>query len=240
MKVRFQPDKVPIFMYDRAPQTDTVVVVAGGPSMKLYSSRVKKFIKKNKSVVFAANYNFEKFGIHSDYTYITDVAKFKENIKSINSELILTNDLINNYGVRDGLIDHVERFPVYRAGCEGKKHVYEEREKLRVSKKGNILHSEIGICGLGALLLATMCRPKKILVVGLDDPKDPDCYSKKNYLGEKTIYNKRKKAIKVIRYFSTILLPYLKASGIELLTYENVGLHGVDKHSDKYDIEVIE
>lgn len=218
------------FNYKMARSCSTVVIIGGGPSAATNAENIKEYIKKNKCVIFASNYNFlDVLGIVSDYTYITDPKKLRENVFSINSHLIIPYYLRST--IKPEFIDKVVRKlsekkkKVYFVGGDTKHHVYECSGSLKINHDGNLPYYSLGISGFGTMLVSTMCRPKKMLIVGIDDPKPENKY-KMTFDGKKVLYDKPEKAIKVRNYFSRVLVPTILKMGISIETYRDVELLG--------------
>lgn len=70
-----------VFDYLTAPQSNSTVIIAAGPSTTINKDKISQYIQQNNSIVFAANYNYEQFGIKSNFTYFTDIRKLREQIK---------------------------------------------------------------------------------------------------------------------------------------------------------------
>lgn len=233
--------KIKEFNYKTAPKTDSVVVLGAGRSLSKNAEQVKSYIKQNKSIVFASNYNFKNsLGIKSNYTYITDLAKFKSEIFSINSDLILPYELLNildfQFSNKVKNVWENKRLNIFKVGCESKKHVYENNGILTMDDNGSFPYWSFGISGLGAMLFSSLCRPSSILIVGLDDPK-PNKNYKIMYNGDKVGYDKPDKIVKVINYFEKTLVPTIYNMGIKIETFSDVGLFGLNK--SKLKIKVI-
>lgn len=225
------------FNYSSIKQRDSAVVLGAGPSLTYNAKNIKKYIAKNNSVVISANYNFVSLGIKSDYTYITDKIKLIKNIHSIRSPLVVPISVFFDKRCSNAIRDFHNRlkFLVYKVGVKNSLSVYDCSGGLLLDLNGEFHHSGLGIAGLGALAISLIFQPKKILIVGIDDPKPGKDY-KTMYDGKKVFYGKDRKCKKVIRHFTHNILPTLKKKNIAVDTYENVGFFGLDKKTLDFNI----
>lgn len=221
------------FNYKIAPPCGTVIIIGGGPSSATNAENIKEYIKTHKCTIFASNYNFlEALGVKSDYTYITDPKKLRENVFSINSHLIIPYYLRTTIKV-EFIAKVIKKLSeknkkVYFVGGNTKHHVYECVGGLKINHDGNLPYYSLGISGFGTMIVSTMCRPKKMVIVGIDDPK-PDNKYKMTFEGKKVVYDKPEKAIKVRNYFSRVLIPTIIKMGITIESFKDVELLGFDR-----------
>jgi len=213
--------------YGAIPQNDYVLIVGAGPSTKTCLDKVKMCIKKYRPLIFAANYNFESEGIYSNYTYITDPDKFVENIHTINSDLIIPFKLKYMLNYNKQSKKYCSLHNVFIAG-DSTKFDYLTNNEIKIKKDGSIKMNFFGIAGFGAMTVATVAKPKHMLIVGIDDPKKNKDH-KFTYQGKRTDYLKPEKCTKVINYFEQILIPLIKSKNINIETFKEVSLLGFSK-----------
>jgi hypothetical protein len=243
------------FNYETIPQRDNVVILCAGPSIMECKDKIIDYIKINNSIVMSANYNYEKYGIKSDYTYITDQIKLYENASKINSHLIIPAKMKTGRENRkqveiilkkfDDKVFHMIdklfnlKYDVYMVGEKHEKEVYKIKKGLiNISQKGNILHRRLGSAGQGSILLSVIFKPKKILVVGFDGPiLDGTYVSKELFDGKKVKYGDKNKYNDSVKYIASILIPSVLNQGIVIETFENVRLYGLNKR--KLGVQVI-
>ena len=218
------------FCYLTVSRSDSVVVIGAGLSTTLNKEKIIKYIDENKSTVFAANYNFESLGIKSHYTYITDPEKLEQNIMKINSNLIVPSKLAVHYSnaTFSKFLEKHKRYNVYRMGIYNKKYTYGSTRILSHNGNGTYPFFSFGISGFGTILAASVCRPKKMLLVGIDAPK-MNVEFKTMYDNKIVKYEKPAKCLKVINYFTNILLPTIYSMRISVETFSSVELLGLDK-----------
>lgn len=230
-------NKITNFNYSSIKSRDSVVVLGAGPSLTSNIKNIKKYIVKNNSVVISANYNFISLGIKTDYTYITDKEKLIKNIHTIRSPIVVPVSIFFDKRCANVIRDFHNRlkFAVYKVGEKNTLSVYDCSGGLLLDSHGEFHHCGLGIAGLGALAISLVFQPKKILIVGIDDPKPGKDY-KTMYDGKKVFYGKDRKCKKVIRYFTCNILPTLRKKNITVDTYEDVGFFGLDKKTLDFNI----
>lgn len=229
------------FSYKNAKQRDSVVVVAGGPSSSSNRDFLIKYIENNNSIVYSANYNH--FETH--YTYIGDSRRFVKLIDTITSpRLIVSNWLFSR--TRFALPNNSEKNAsrIWRH-CLKKHKVYQmgrgnKRDNLKIKKwkslRGGKLDFTPSPSGFATLILSTMSKPKKILIAGLDGPvKDKDGrYFKTNFKGYTKRYRSARHFKMRQRILDTLAMPFIKRRGIQVETFKDSPLWGIDKQ--KFDI----
>ena len=255
------------FNYKHVPQSDSVVIVGGGPSTGVYAEEVKQYIKDNNSKVFSANYSYESLGIDPDYVFIGDAFKFVDVIGSIDSDVVIPaklfsrmhrdKDMISEVGSsykkispstvlssamefcdsghRLFVVGNAKYRSAYRV-LKGSGYLSDSgNDKInlvaKIDKKGNFPYNYFGIAGLSALLTSLAIRPKKILVVGIDGVEE-GVYQKEMFDGSLVLFDKTDtKRDKDVFFLSNIIMPTMKANGVQLETFSGVRMHGIDKRS---------
>ena len=226
------------FAYKHAQQSDSAVVIAGGPSTGSNMLAIKDYIKRNNSVVYSANYNYD--GLNIDYTYIGDVGRFVKLIHTVDSPHIIVSNWLrsktrfslpnNSQKVADRMWKKcLKKHTVYRMG-RGKK-INNRRLKSWKSLPTGEFNFTPTPSGFAALVLATMSRPKKILVVGLDGPRRD---KKGNLIKER--YDNHIKSYRSNAHYKyrkrilgVLALPFIRAKGIEVETFSDCRLWGIGK-----------
>ena len=241
------------FICDGLRKSDSVVILCAGPSLFSNKEKIVNYIKKNGSIVFSANYNYEEFGIKSDYTYITDQYKLIENLSKINSDLIvpvcmktdcdkhtLKRHLKDHGGIVKNLLREkfdFSKYKLYRVGKKNKISVYGEMGTLRMLSNGEFPYSRLGSAGQGSIMSSLVYRPKRMLIVGLDGAgKNGKSFSKKLYNGEVVKYD-RDKSVRITQYIEKKLIPFIKSRGVTIETFDDVLFNGIDKK--RFGIEII-
>ena len=239
--------------YDDIPDNKSVVILCAGPSLNVYANKIVDYIKNNKSLVIAANYNFEDKGIKSDYTYITDQEKLIENIDKINSHLVLPIKMktdcddkkIEKYlrpygGKMKNFVSkrfNCDKYKVFHVGVRGGTTVYSETGKLKIGKSGVFPYRRLGSAGQGAIMIALLARPKNMLIVGLDGPKKEDGRCSKMLYDGRSIKYDKDKFIRITDYIRDILLPSVISMGVTIETFKDVAFYGIDK--EKAGVKII-
>jgi hypothetical protein len=113
-------------------------------------------------------------------------------------------------------------------GIYNKRYTYQSNKLLTHNGNGTYPFFSFGISGFGAILAASVCRPKKMLLVGIDAPKINVDF-KTMYNNKIVKYEKPEKCEKVINYFINILLPTIQSMGIIVETFSSVELLGLNK-----------
>ncbi len=223
-----------IFNYSVAPPSDSVVVLAGGPSTSRNREQIKDYISKHNSVVFAANYNY---GIHANYTYFTDMRKLAEQKNAISTDVILrVHGFLSAPKKIRALIPIIEqKFNVYFAGSKDKSPSVYRSNRVEIMPDGSFPYYTLGAAGFGCILLGLMCRPKRILFTGIDGPIVGT--DKKEMFDGSIAISDIHKDPKIIRFFTNSLFPTLKDMNICVETYEDVYFYGLDK--SQFGINVI-
>ena len=208
-----------IFDYSTAKQSDSIVVLAGGESTGINKDRIVSYIRENNSLVFSANYDY---GIKSDYTYFGDYVKFLEQIGNIkNGEIIISNRFPKKAS-RGGL-------KFYTIKAYGEHGIYRS-SRVQIGEDGSFPYCIIGTSGMACIVLACLCRPKKMLLVGFDGSVS-DASVKKKFDGSVVKYGKPEKRAKEIKYLTNSLAPSLCERGIIVETFGNVLFYGIPKNN---------
>lgn len=225
------------FDYETAPQVDSVVLVAAGPSTANYHGQIIEYVKANKSIVFAANYNYGD--IKSNFTYYSDHRKFIEQFKNIDpeSKIILREW---SYRTSKKAIDRLlnGRF-FYRAGTFKPLNSIYRSNNINIGHDGSLNYTTIGCSGLALLTISLLCRPKKMLISGIDGPLNGDLGNefKKTYSGSIVKADHIKKTKKIINFLENIAMPNLTKRGIRVESFSGLGFYNLDKK--KIGMEVI-
>ena len=247
-----QFDRFSKFSYKHVHQSDSVVIVGGGPSTGIYAEEVKQYIKDNDSTVLAANYSYEGLGIESDYTFTIDRRKIVQNIEHLNSHLIVSakfwektnTDKKKKFSklrepINDAFYRHVERgYKVYKVGRPKGPHLFLSKKVsfLEIDKNGKFPYSTIGISGTSLIPASLVCRPKKMLIVGIDGPVGGG-KTKLMFDGREVNYGKDVKCEKIKQSLLNIVLPGVLDRKITMETFKDVGIYGFNKK--KVGIKVI-
>lgn len=218
------------FDYSVAPLAESAVVLAAGPSAKDNQEKLRQYISKNNSVVFAANYNYASLGVKSDYTFITDHRKFVELASTIDpaSDIILR---CNSYKLNKSIMHPlIQKMPhkFYFVGNNTQMSVYKSA-RVKVSSDGSYPYYTLGSAGFGCVLLAALCRPKKILIVGIDGPIEDGGTEKVKFDGSVADSNPKKEP-KIFSYFQRSLFPTLYDWGIRVESFKSVRFYSLDRN----------
>ena len=224
------------FNYKAVKRANSVVVLGAGPSLTTNIGKIKRYIIQNNSIVISSNYNFADLGLNAHYTYVTDEEKLMVNARKIDTPLIVAAAIINYktlrflraFRKRTGL-------PVYKMGRHGGPHVYDGKGLIFMDSTGAFVNKSLGIAGLGAIVSAIVFKPKKMLIVGIDDPT-PGKDFKIMYDGKRVNYTKKKKCTKVVNYFASRVVPTLRAKKIVVDTFADVNFFGLSKKGLKFNI----
>lgn len=228
-------DLLKIYNYSTAKKTNSVVVLFAGPSTMQNKERIIDYVKNNNSVVIGSNYSYESIGIKSDYTYVANDFKLDENEKHINNDIIVPGRIfsgeIDPKKSRKTLRRHIDRgFNVFMAGGKEFSTTYKIKSgAIEIKPDGFLPYGRFSSAGHGAMLMSIVCRPKKMLIVGLDGPSDSSCKEKIMFTGKKVPYNKPQKNENFKNHFTNVILPSMRKFGISIETYSNVIIYGLDK-----------
>lgn len=230
---------VPVFDYSSAPQRDSVVVLAAGPSTASNKDQILKYCEENNSLIFGATYDYSKIGIVPNYTCFADIKKFEEQKNIIKTDIIIrgwtlqTNRKCFNSFFRSFSHKSYQFGEKQNIGGYKNYSVY-GASQLKFDQHGRCLHSTIGITGLASFLMALMCRPKTLLFTGIDGKRNSDG---KKEMFDGTLATDDKKAPKVIKFMQNTLFPYMTKIGVKVQTFDSVYIYGLDK--SVLEIEVI-
>jgi len=216
-------------------QSNSVIVSFAGPSTAKNASRIIEYARKEQSVIIGSNYNYETLGIKSDYTYVANDFKLADNEKLINNDIIVPGKIFSGEKTPDEtskrLLNHIKRgFNVFMAGGRKYPTTYTVRDFVNMEKDGFLPYSRFSSAGHGSMVMGAVCRPKKMLIVGLDGPTDASCKEKIMFDGRVQPYNKPQKNENFKNHFIKVILPSMKRFGIRLETFSNVGIYGLDKN----------
>jgi len=245
MKIKFIP-----LDYSSVPQSDSVVILCGGPSIQSYAKKVRKYIRDNNSITISANYDYSFLNIYTNYTYITDTYKLLEILGSLKTTLIIpaepkTDRLykqIVSFKMRlhkgrvGSLIKATFKGPekVLVAGTKDvSETVYSSKgapHDIKINEDGTFPYRRFGSAGQGATILSLVFRPKKILIVGLDGPSASDITHKYMYDGTLVKYGDKSKFRSAKRYIQNVLIPSVLSKGVEIETFQHVRFYGISRH----------
>lgn len=219
--------KVPIFNFDVAKQSESVIIIAGGASTGQNINKVLKYAAKHPSVVFSANYDY---GIPSDYTFFGDRDKYIEQIKNITGNIIISRR------IHKEIIQLSSKRFFFRVKTRIAGESIYNSTRIQLPEDGKFPYYGIGTAGVACMVLSLFCNPKQMLLVGFDGPTS-DAATKSKYDGTVVSYGKPHKREKEMRYWTQSLVPSLHDRGVELLTFANVVFFGIPK--DTLGIKVI-
>ena len=221
--------------YKSVRQSNSVVVLCAGPSVKANGKKILSYIESNNSVVFAANYNYGSIGLSADFTYVANDFKLGENEAKIVSPIIVPAKIfsgkINSKIAKNALKSHQERgLLIYMSGSRKDPTTYKfTKGPLKVNKDGSLSYSRLSSAGHGCMLLSLVCRPKRLLLVGMDGPVDSQCKEKLMFDGKRVKYKKPRKNENFKNHFIDVILPTLVHYGVVVETYNDVGIYGLNK-----------
>lgn len=209
-----------IFDYSNCPERETVVIAGGGLSLGRGIDRVVTYIQKHKPLVFSANYHHPQFPI--DYTYFTDKTKYYEQIKNIRSP-----NIISAYW---GITEHPQ-FIYYYVGTGVKKttSIYGE-PAIKVDEGGHFPYYTLGTAGFGAMLVATLAKPKRMLIAGFDGSNIEKGF-KFRFDGKKVAYTKPGPYEWKRHYFLGVLIPYIQSLGTQVQCLKIDPVWGANKQA---------
>ncbi len=230
------------FDYSTCPQSDSVVVMAGGVSVRDNGAFLKDYAKKHNSLVISTNYVHPN-AAPSDYVYCGDTEKLKEFTTSAKGKRWKGTIILAHYMQFWLKYHYRHRYGEYWCGIKRKYTTY----KIGNSNRRRILKDQWNISPAGALsfmpapggvaALAAGCiaKPKRILIAGLDGPVLSTLGNKRP---EKIMYNGRKKRYRSRadyrfkrRIIETKLLPFIQKLGIRIECLADSPLWGIDKKS---------
>lgn len=217
-----------ILNFKTVKQKDQVIVIGGGPSVTSNMNGIRKFIHKFDPIVITANYNFG--GIKSHYTYCTDIDIYRAQARYIRSDFMVVPAWFA-YKYRKIMKKNM-RFKFMVIGIENGLNIYHlirNRGPIQIDKRGNFPYFYFGTAGYGALTIASLFNPKLLLMVGFNGPTE-DMTQKQRFDGKFVEYhrsphktNNRKK------YLHGILLPWLKSRNIQIMSFKDDRIWGLNK-----------
>jgi hypothetical protein len=226
------------FCYARCTKAESVIAIAAGPSTGRHMKDIAKYAKKNKSLVFAANYHYP--GIYSHYTYFTDLQRMRKNSKSVESKVIIVSSFLAGQltrGANRAKFRHLySNKKIFMAGKIGGKPKYYHQRFLNMSSKGIFPYTSLGTAGISSITISLLAKPKKILIVGIDGSMDNGKY-KVMFNGRREKYGKPEKEVRKRKYLQKCLFPTFIDKGIQIETFEDVHLLGINK--EKFGIKII-
>ncbi len=232
--------KIRTLKYNRIRKSDVVVVLCGGPSIPNNVERINEYIRKNKAIVFGSNYSFESIGIKSDYTYIANDFKLHENIKKITNAVIIPAKIFLGEFPPDDTrrLIKAHTHKVYQAGIKANPTTYTIKKGLvKILPDGKIPYSRLSSAGHGCMLVSLLCKPKRMLLVGLDGPKDKTFATKIMFDGREVKYGKPHKHDNFKNHFINVIVPTVRYHGVQIETFKDVGIYQLSKK--KLGIKVI-
>ena len=227
------------FNFKTAKKANTVVGLYAGPSVSRNSEKILKYIKDNNSIVIGSNYNFESIGIKSNYTYIANDFKLVEQDGKLTNDIVIPGRLFSGEHPpkesRKILRKYMKRgLNIFMVGEIGDKTTYSVNKGiLKMNEDGSLPYSRLSSAGHGCMLLSMVCRPKRILFVGLDGPTDKTCAEKIMFDGRIQKYGKPQKNANFQQHFTDVILPTIQSRGIQIATFEDVGMYGLNKNEFK-------
>ena len=226
------------FCYARCTKAKSVIALAAGPSTGRHLKDIAEYAKKNKSLIFAANYNYP--GIYSHYTYFTDIHRMKRSARSINSKVLIVSAFLAGQLTRGANKLKYRRLyegkKIFLAGKTGGKPKYYYQRNLNMSSEGIFPYTSLGTAGISAITISLLAKPKKLLIVGLDGSDGNGKY-KIMFNGRREKYGKPEKERRKKKYLEKCLLPTFLEKGIQIETFEDVRMLGIDK--DRFGIKRI-
>ncbi len=221
--------------YKSIKKSDAVVVLCGGPSVTNNATRIKEYVKNNNAILFGSNYSFETIGIKSDYTYVANDFKLHENIAKINNDIIIPAKLFNGEfppeDTKKLIRKHVERgYKVFQAGDIKNPTTYTiKKGVVKILPNGEIPYSRLSSAGHGCMVVSLLCKPKRLLLVGLDGPKDSTFNTKIMFDGKEVKYAKPQKHENFRQHFINVILPTMRHYGVQVETFSDVRIYDMDK-----------
>ena len=218
-----------VWGYENAPKTDVVVVLGGGPSLtKENLKKINDLVKDTPSKVFSANYYHPDFP--PDYVVFSDRHLYSSQISKTPTQNIIVGWEVffliheeekknHNFYVANDISNlSIVKESVYNA------------EQMILPPDGTMRYRSLGTAGFAAILLASICRPKRMILCGFDGPVGTRY--KYNFRGEKIIYcTDEKNVLSKVKYFNTVLVPFLIARGIQVICPEEDAFWGVKKEA---------
>lgn len=208
--------------YGLFPEVETVIILAAGPSINSNYDQLNDIIIRHNHVVLACNYAFDRINKIPEYTVYIDPGSYRRNFgKNILSPNIIVgptcvvskkHTINRNYMCFKWNPD-VQPFDV---------------QKMIVYPDGSTGH-KLSNCGLACLYLSHFFKPTRVIVAGLDGAEQDNLTYKHFNKKNKTLDPINVKRIKLKkRYLNKLLLPFLKARGIEVFKFKDSNFMGVN------------
>ena len=222
------------YNFASAKQSKSVIVLFAGPSTAANASKIIEYAKKEGSIIIGSNYSYKALGIKSDYTYVANDFKLAENEKLIKNDIIVPGKIFSGEKTPEEtakhLSNHIKRgYHVFMAGGRKFPTTYTVRDYVVMRKDGFLPYSRFSSAGHGSMIMGAVCRPKKMLIVGLDGPTDASCKEKIMFDGRIQAYNKPQKNENFKNHFIHVVLPSMKRFRIKLETFKDVNMYGLNK-----------
>jgi len=225
--------KIRTLKYSRIKQSEAVIVLCGGPSVTNNADRINEYVRKYNAVVFGSNYSFDCIGIKSDYTYIANDFKLHENIKKINNEVIIPAKVFSGEFPPEDTRKLLKAHPykIYQAGIKANPTTYTIKKGIvKILSDGQIQYSRLSSAGHGCMLVSLLCRPQRMLLVGLDGPTDNTFKEKIMFDGRVQKYGKPQKHENFKNHFVNVIVPTVQHHVVQIETFEDVGIYQLDKN----------
>lgn len=221
--------RLPKFKYKKCKQSDTVVVVGAGGSTADNADLLNRYIRDNDSVVFGANYHYPCLN-RMDYTYFGDWRRFRDRALGINSSLIVSSTIVDRFkpGLWKYLREQQECFEVF---TRNRRHG-NEAMAWRINDNGTFPQGKLSPSGFAITAMASLCRPKKMVLVGLDGPivnKRRKTLVKGRFDGAVKDYGTYQKYKDRQRLLVKMVLPFLRQRGIEIYCPKSCPLWNINK-----------
>ena len=217
------------FKYKWCEQSDKVVVVGAGASTKKNADLINKYIRDNDSMVFGTNYLYPCLD-RMDYTYFGDWHRFKDRVVQINNTLLISVSIVDRFtpGLWELLCRNRECYEVF---TRGKRHG--NLSKIwKINKNGTFPHGKFSPSGFAIAAIAAMCRPKEMVLVGLDGPivkNKQALLVKRRFDGAIKKYGTKKKYRIRQKFLSRLVIPFLHNRGIKLYSPVSCSMWNINK-----------
>ncbi len=211
--------------YESMRQCDSVVVLGAGPSINDNIDLIKKWKEQNRALVIVSNYVYPML---ADYTVFVSRKIFRSYSKKSDGQLIIAPWIYDRLGNKDKEALSGDTLVI---NCSTKG--IQEVSQIKIKKNGCIPFDPAS-SGFAAILLASFCKPQKLLIAGFDgikrhkDKKITQKYfhGKHRKLKEYTLRIRMHRLYK--RYFSKQLIPYVVSQGTEIYACSSDRLRGIN------------
>jgi hypothetical protein len=225
--------------YSTSKKSNSVVIIGAGPSTAAHVKDIVKYIAENKSVVYAATYNFDP--IIADYTYLNDVEKIRSCITKLRSGVLLSARMLQKLPKRGYDIYHISKklhkrgIKVWSIGDTARgsiSNIYKGGQIQFDNISGRFGHYTLGNAGFGAIAASLVSRPKKILIVGIDGhiPGKKNvkmCFNGSSVKKVKSVPGHKIK--QCVDYLSGVLIPHIRSMRIKIEIFQDVRLWDINK-----------